>query len=170
MKRCLFRIGLTVAALVLAVPMLGISTNPLIKVTTCRPSLNVSTSYWYGWTPGYYPPYPPYRWYTPYNTWYYEPPITTTNPELGIDYTNMTQKTMKIVEFGLVANGNLIAEVRDVGKFSPGVEIKHRFGINENVFPIGTAMAQCLPLRITYEDGTVWTSRHLPRLKQQLQE
>ena len=54
------------------------------------------------------------------------------------------------IEFGLVARGTLIAEVRDVGKFSPNIEIKHSFGLSPNVFPIGTGLPQCVALRVTY--------------------
>jgi hypothetical protein len=114
-------------------------------------------------------PYYPYYWWNVYGYRYYEPPITSTSPELGIDFTNVTDQVMRDIEFGLVANGDLVAEVKDVGKFSPGIEIKHRFGISHNVFPIHTGLAQCVPLRITFADGRTWTSPHLPRLKAKME-
>lgn len=131
--------------------------------------MNAMTTFGPAWSYGYYPPYGPYNWWSVYGYRYYEPPVTTTAPELGIDFTNMSSKEIHVVEFGLVTNGNLVAEVRDVGKFSPGIEIRHRFGISENVFPIQTALPLCVPLRITFADGEVWTSPHLPKLRAKLE-
>lgn len=132
----------------------------LIKVSNCEPKLNLKQSGRYS---RYYVPVV-WRgaWVDPYGRRYYEPPVSTTNPELGIHYTNISDKPMRSIEFGLVAKGNLVAEVRDVGTFSPGAEIKHRFGISENVFPIGTGLPQCVPLRIAFADGTTWTNPSLP--------
>jgi hypothetical protein len=139
--------------------------NSPVHVATCQPSANVRVSG--GWAPGYYPA-GPYYWPTVYGYRYYQPPVRTANPTLAIGYTNNTPKVMKQVEFGLVANGNLVAEVKDVGTFSPGVEIKHEFGLSPNVFPIQTGLPKCIPLKITFEDGTKWRSPHLPILKHKL--
>lgn len=144
----------------------------LIKVQQCKPALNETTFAGgpaYGWAPGYYPS-GPYYWSNVYGYRYYQPPVTTTSPELGIDYTNISHKTMREIEFGLIANRNLVAEVKDVGTFSPGVEIKHKFGISENVFPVQTALAECVPLKVLFADGTQWKSPHLPKLKHPLGE
>lgn len=144
----------------------------LIKVSTCRASLNVSTfAGSYGWSPGFYPYYGrPYYWYNVYGYWYNEPALTTTNPELGIDYTNVSPKIMKEIEFGLIANGNLVAEVKDVGTFSPGAEIKHKFGLSHSIFPMQTSVTECVPLKVIFADGAKWVSPHLPRLKHPLGE
>ena len=45
-----------------------------------------------------------------------------------VDFTNITHKVMNTVVWGLVANGRLVAEASDVGTFSPGAEIKHKYG------------------------------------------
>ena len=50
----------------------------------------------------------------------------------------------------------MVAEVRDVGTFSPGAEIKHQFGLSPNVFPLGTSIVECVPLKITFVDGSKW--------------
>lgn len=136
-----------------------------VKVTTCQPSPNIIASG--GWVPAYYPPHR-YYWPSVYGYRYYQPPVRTASPTLSIDYTNETAKPMKEIEFGLVANGNLVAEVKDVGTFSPGTEIKHEFGLSPNVFPLQTALARCVPLKIAYEDGTTWTNPRLPVLKRKL--
>ncbi len=132
-----------------------------VKVTTCDPRQN-AVAYGPAWTPAYYP-YGPYYWNDVYGARYWQPTYAQNNPTLGIDYTNQTSKVMKQIEFGLIANGNLVAEVKDVGTFSPGVEIKHEFGISRNVFPLQTGLPRCVPLRITFEDGTHWRNPRLPQ-------
>ncbi len=144
------------------------NTSP-VRVNRCDPTNHVTTTST-GYAPGYYPG-GRYYWRDPYGRNYYQYPYsvsTTTreNPRLSIDFVNSTDKSMKTIEFGLVARGMLVAEVRDVGKFSPGVEIKHEFGLNPNVFPLGTGLPQCVPLRIHYADGTTWQNPHLPKLAQ----
>ena len=69
---------------------------------------------------------------------------------------------MKEIEFGLIVRGSLVAEVKDVGTFSPGAEIKHKFGVSKNIFPIQTSYAKCVPLHILFVDGTKWKNPHLP--------
>jgi hypothetical protein len=138
-----------------------VTTHHPIKVSTCNPQKN--TYYSSAFTPAFYPAYagPYWGWPSVYGPTYYQYPVEG-DPTLAIDYTNMTQTVMKEIEFGLVVRGELLAEVRDVGTFSPGAEIKHKFGISKNVFPIQTSFAQCVPLKITFEDGTHWKNPHLP--------
>ena len=138
-----------------------------VKVTTCNPQQNAQ-AFGPAYVPGYYPVGPYYGWYDVYGYRYYQPPVVTTNPTLAIDYSNQTNKVMKEVEFGLIANGHLVAEVKDVGTFSPGVEIKHEFGLSQNVFPLQTALSHCVPLRITYADGTKWRNPRLPQHRRQM--
>jgi hypothetical protein len=147
----------------------AVSYHGLVKVSTCHPSLNETTFYGTGFAPGYYP-YAgrPYYWGSVYGYTYYQPPVTTSDPQLAIDYTNTSHQVMKEIEFGLIANGNLVAEVKDVGKFSPGVEIKHKFGLSHNVFPLQTSLTYCPPLKILYADGTKWKNPNLPALKHRL--
>ena len=135
-----------------------------VKVSTCHPNENIYNST--GFAPAYYPGGPYWGWpsvYGPaYN--YYSYPVQG-EPTLSIDYTNVTGAVMKDIEFGLVVHGTLIAEVRDVGTFSPNAEIKHQFGVSKNIFPIQTSFSQCVPLKITFEDGSKWKNPHLPALK-----
>jgi hypothetical protein len=137
-----------------------------VQVKKCEPRQGRTTVSSAGYTPGYYPG-SRYTWRDPYGHRYYQYPVTstahTTTPTLNIDYVNTGPKPLKEVEFGLVAKGHLVAEVRDVGTFSQGAEIKHSFGLSPNVFPLGTGLAQCVPLRATYEDGTTWTNPRLPQ-------
>ena len=135
-----------------------------IRINNCNPSHNNYMAT--GYAPAYYPVGvgPNWGWPAVYPGYtYYQYPVQG-NPTLGIDYVNETTVTMTNIEFGLIAHGNLVAEVRDVGTFSPGVEIKHEFGLNRNVFPLRTAMTECVPLKITFSDGTKWRNPNLPRL------
>jgi hypothetical protein len=141
-----------------------------IKVSACNPQRNtyMSTAY----TPAFYPAgygYPGRYWGWPsvYGPTYYQYPVEG-EPTLAIDYANATTVVMKQIEFGLVVRGSLVAEVKDVGTFSPGAEIKHKFGLNPNVFPIQTSFAECVPLKITFEDGSHWKNPHLPALKRSI--
>lgn len=163
--RGLRSLALSAGAAALAVSLLGAmgSRTSDIKVMRCEPQRG-NTFVSGGYVPGYYPAYP-YYWNNVYGARYYQPQVTRTSPKLAIDYVNDGSKVAATIEFGLVANRRLIAEVRDVGTFSPGAEIKHEFGLSSNVFPIGTGMAQCVPLKITYKDGSKWRNPHLPALR-----
>jgi hypothetical protein len=134
-----------------------------IQVNKCDPTLNGSFP---GYTVGYYPRVGPYGWYDVYGVRYMQP--VAANAKLGIDYVNVTQRTMSTIEFGLIARGRLVAEVRDVGTFSPNAEIKHEFGISPNVFPLGTGLPLCVPLRITFSDGATWRNPHLPAIQRSI--
>jgi hypothetical protein len=142
--------------------------SQLVKVSHCSAKLNVMQSG--GWGPGYVPGWG-YRggyWGDAYGYNYYQAPVTTTDPQLAIDYVNVSPETMNDIEFGLVVNGVLRAEVKDVGTFSPGTEIKHKFGISPNVFPLQTSLEQCVPLRITFANGKKWRNPGLPPKNQHI--
>jgi hypothetical protein len=134
-----------------------------VHVSTCDPQLNPTL----GYAPAYYPP-SPFYWRDVYGYRYFEPPLRRVNPTLSIAYANATQMEMKSIEFGLVANGQLVAEVRDEGTFSPGAKIEHEFGLSPNVFPLQTGLPRCLPLRITYASGRMWRNPLLPSLNRKL--
>jgi len=154
-----------VALIVLALSTLGLTTTPassLIQVNACSPSSNSKqqSSALAGYSNGYYGS-ATNNWADVYGNNYYEPPMTSSNPQLGVDFTNLSPKTMTSIEFGLVTNGMLLAEVRDHGTFTTGSEIKHKFGLKNSVFPIVT-VPHCVPMRIAFADGTVWRNPNLP--------
>ncbi|HEV8022576.1 MAG TPA: hypothetical protein VGP41_14975 [Candidatus Lustribacter sp.] len=146
-------------------------TASVVRVNRCDPQLQqpaVAGPY-VGFAPGYYPGRGPYyRWNDVYGYRYNQAAMLPANGTLYLDYVNVTHKEMTTIEFGLIANGHLVAEVRDVGKFSPNIEIKHEFGLSPNVFPIQTGLPQCPALRITFADGTKWVNPRLPRLEHKL--
>jgi hypothetical protein len=139
----------------------------LLKVTACDPQRSVAVPAYAGFSPAYYP-FAPYFWTDPYGVRYRQFPAAPTSATLSIDYMNVTAHVMTTIDFGLVARGRLVAEVRDVGKFSPNAEIKHQFGLSDNVFPLRTALSQCIPLHIIYADGTTWTNPHLPKARHEI--
>jgi hypothetical protein len=142
-------------------------THKLFNITRCDAQANVSSTYG-GYTPGFYPYARPWYWGDPYGYGFYQPPVTTTNPTMYVDFTNITNKVMKDIVWGLVANGRLVAEARDVGTFSPGAEIRHKYGISINAFPLQTAMPQCVALAVTFEDGTHVRNPNLPSERRQM--
>jgi hypothetical protein len=139
----------------------------LVRVTTCDPQRSVGSPVYGGFSPAFYPR-SPYYWTDPYGFRFSQPALLPTSGTLFLDYTNVTTRVMKLIDFGLIANGRLVAEVRDAGTFSPNIEIKHRFGLNPNVFPLQTGLPRCVALRITYADGTIWRNPRLPALRREL--
>ena len=137
-----------------------------IKVNKCDPMLKMTT-YPVGYVPAYYPYGGPYFWTDIYGYRYTQAPLSR-NAFLAIDYVNRSAVPIRSIEFGLVANGRLVAEVRDVGTFSPGAEIKHEFGLNPNVFPIQTGLPKCVPLHVLFQDGTRWKNPRLPALERSI--
>jgi hypothetical protein len=141
--------------------------SSLVKVSLCDPQKSVAAPAYVGFSSGYYP-FAPYLWTDPYGFQYQQVPAAPASATLSIDYTNITGAVMTTIDFGLVARGRLVAEIRDVGKFSPNAEIKHQFGLSRNVFPLRTALAQCVPLHIVYADGTSWVNPHLPKSRHEI--
>jgi|SRR5271166_4209879 len=140
--------------------------HDMIHVSACSAALNLQQSGGYaGYAPGFYGGG---RWGDPWGYNYYSPPVTTTNSQMAVDWMNVTNKVMKDVQFGLIANGILKAEARDVGTFSPNAEIKHKYGIPASTFPLGTGLPQCVPLHITFADGTKWRNPKLPPKNQNI--
>jgi hypothetical protein len=143
------------------------ASGPMVRVSTCDPQRSVAAPAYSGFSPGYYP-FAPYYWTDPYGFQYRQYPAMPTNGTLSIDYRNVTSRVMTTIDFGLVARGRLVAEVRDVGKFSPNAEIKHQFGLSNNVFPLRTALVSCIPLHIVFADGSSWKNPHLPRARHEI--
>jgi hypothetical protein len=121
--------------------------------------------------PGFFPRTGDYVWRDPFGRMYRQrrtpARITTTDPALLVDYVNTSPDPLEVVVIGLVTNGNLIAEVRDVGSFTQGAVISRSFGLNPVILPL-TGMPQCVPLQATFKNGTVWTHPQLPRIDSRL--
>lgn len=83
-------------------------------------------------------------------------------PMAMIDFFNAANNAIISVEFGLVADGKLLAVIRDTGSFAPNARVMHAYGIDAAAVPPGAAQAQCVPLRVRYADGTTWMNPNLP--------
>ncbi len=154
-------------ALLLASTTTTAMTAPIkdpIRIATCRPEA-VGNAMW-SYSDGFFPDYP-YAWSDGFGGGLYEPP-TRTYPLLTIAYVNQTHRVMKKIEFGLLARGRIVAEVRDLGTFTPGALIRHQFALNQNVLPLGTSFSKCVPLRIAFQNGSKWKNPHLRQLRRSI--
>ncbi len=82
-------------------------------------------------------------------------------PYLAIAYTNRARTIVKTVDFGLMVGDNLLGEVLDKDSVLPGADVKHALTLDAQVPPIPTNV-ECVPLQVTYDDGTHWTN---PRMQ-----
>ncbi len=178
-RQSLFTIGLTAAILAFAAasagaqsappgavlppatPIPGVPLGPsLVKIDVCdaagpgAPHVNYQPFMTSAYTGG--------TWNDMYNTQYYQPSVSNNAGSLAIEYQNISNKTMKVIEFGLMADNILLAEVRDTGTFTHGATIKHKFGVSPNIFPLGTGKPACVVTYVEFANGTKWTNPHLP--------
>lgn len=103
-------------------------------------------------------------WIDPYGIWHNNAPgFPAWDAFLGITFTNQAPTAATEIDFGLVARGSLVAVTKDVGTFSPGVEINHEFVVDREIFPLGTAIPYCAVLRVKYADGSIWTNPTPPQ-------
>jgi len=144
-----------------ASPAPGVPLGPsLVKVDVCdatgpgQPHVNYQPFMTSAYTGG--------TWNDMYNNQYYQPSVSDNAGSLAIEYQNISNKTMKVIEFGLMADNILLAEVRDTGTFTHGATIKHKFGVSQYIFPIRLGIPKCVALRITYADGSKWVNPKHP--------
>ncbi len=92
------------------------------------------------------------------------PRTTDRRSYLAIDYTNKSKTTLKTINFGLIVRGNLIAEIQDKGSALPGVDIERTLALDASLLPL-PSNAECVPLEVTYDDGTQWANPQLQALR-----
>ena len=158
------------------------STSDPVHVTHCQASFGTNISnpntndYPLGPLPGYnvasdvYPPgdlstvspnsvlsqYP----YGPANS----PRTVDRRSYLAIDYTNKSKAALRTVNFGLIVRGTLLAEIQDKGSALPGIDLKRTLALDASLLPL-PSNAECVPLEVTYDDGTQWTNPQLQALR-----
>ncbi|HTX56129.1 MAG TPA: hypothetical protein VMD47_03410 [Candidatus Acidoferrales bacterium] len=87
---------------------------------------------------------------------------SSTSPMLMIDYQNNSNKPIQSVEFAYLQGNKVNAVVQDTGTFAPGAVIMHAFSFDDmGVFNVDSAMS-CVPLRVRYADGTMWSNPAAP--------
>lgn len=95
-------------------------------------------------------------WIDPYGYWHYGlSNFPSWDAFLTIGYKNEAALPATEIDFGLVAGGSLIAVAKDVGTFSPGVQIDHEFVVSGEIFPV-VSVPYCAVLRVKYADGSIW--------------
>ncbi len=87
---------------------------------------------------------------------------SSTSPMLMIDFQNNSHKSIQSIEFAYVQGNKVNAVVRDVGTFAPGAVIMHAFTFDDmDSFNMDSAMS-CVPLRVRYDDGSIWSNPAAP--------
>jgi hypothetical protein len=83
----------------------------------------------------------------------------STSAGIGIEFVNESKVTATLVNFEVNSNGDQFV-IRDVGKFSPGVSIKHQYRNGQGqsfVLPAFIApKITCHVASVEFADGTVW--------------
>ena len=95
-----------------------------------------------------------------YGNTYYQPASSVQGPKIYITFTNVSNKPIKSIEFGLLLDQLLSGTAYDSGNFAPGAQVKHKLGLNMSAEIPGPS--RCVPLKITFADGTKWRNPRLP--------
>lgn len=80
-----------------------------------------------------------------------------------IEYVIYGHKTVSSITFAVGyrnAAQHFLRTVTDVGTFSPGVTINHRFALYNDVTYAGAPTSSCMPVRVKYSDATLWIAPH----------
>ncbi|HLI94482.1 MAG TPA: hypothetical protein VKT72_00160 [Candidatus Baltobacteraceae bacterium] len=86
-------------------------------------------------------------------------PVASSSSGIKIQFTNESPKTANLINFAVKSNGDSFV-IRDVGTFSPGIEITHKFTNGSGqafVLPQFVApKISCRVQSVGFTDGTVW--------------
>jgi hypothetical protein len=92
-------------------------------------------------------------------------PVTATSTGMRITFVNDSGKVAKLVNFAVDSNGNQFV-IRDVGTFSPGVQIDHQYrnGAGQGfILPAFIAPnVKCSVASVEFADGTLWRHGDAP--------
>jgi hypothetical protein len=83
----------------------------------------------------------------------------STSAGIAIEFVNESKQTATLVNFAVDSSGDHFV-IRDVGKFSPGISIKHQYRNGQGqsyVLPAFIApKIKCQVASVEFADGTVW--------------
>jgi hypothetical protein len=86
-------------------------------------------------------------------------PVAQSSSGIKIQFTNESAKTANLINFSVDSNGDSFV-IRDVGTFSPGVEITHRYSNGAGqayVLPqFISPKIDCHVQSVSFTDGTTW--------------
>lgn len=95
-------------------------------------------------------------------------PVASTSNGIQIQFTNESAKTADLINFAVDSNGQTFV-IRDVGTFSPGIEIRHKYRNGSGQAFLLPAFVspkiKCKVDSVRFADGSVW--RHGDKLKHQ---
>jgi hypothetical protein len=142
----LFGVGSIVAAAALvaaASSAVGATSTPPVTINSCGPIIDKNqTQNYFG----------------------VNVPVSTSSG-IGIEFVNESKQTATLVNFAVDSNGDQFV-IRDVGKFSPGVSIKHQYRNGQGqsfVLPAFIApKIKCHVASVEFADGTVWRKGQAP--------
>ena len=126
--------------LALAVPLLAVApsldaSQQPVQINGCAPELSGNTQSLFGI------------------------PVASTSNGIKIQFTNESSKTADLINFGVDSNGQTFV-IRDVGTFSPGIEISHRYRNGAGQAFVLPAFISpkftCKVDSVRFTDGTVW--------------
>ena len=83
---------------------------------------------------------------------------------LMVDFENFSSKPISSVEIAYLQDNKVAAVVRDQGSFAPHAAIMHAYSVTPAKLGSGASMS-CVPLRVHYQDGSVWNNPDPPRRK-----
>jgi len=86
-------------------------------------------------------------------------PVTSTSGGIQIQFTNESSKTANLINFTVDSNGESFV-IRDVGTFSPNIEITHKYSNGAGqAFVLPALVApkiSCHVQSVGFTDGTTW--------------
>ncbi len=133
------RKGVPAGCLIAILPLFGSATadtsSPPVQVNSCAPMLSSGTQTLFG------------------------VPVASTSDGIQIQFTNESSKTADLINFAVDSNGQTFV-IRDVGTFSPGIEITHKYRNGAGQAFVLPAFVSpnvtCKVDSVRFTDGAVW--------------
>lgn len=88
-------------------------------------------------------------------------PLSKNASGTQIDYIIYGKKKAAEITFAVAyrnSASHFLRTVKDVGLFSPGVEIQHHFGLYSDVTYAGQHVQSCVPVKVKWADATLWVA------------
>lgn len=80
---------------------------------------------------------------------------------MNVTFTNMSQKVVTNVRFGLITRSEVLDMKDDAGTVAPGDVVRHRLRVGQDYF-LMWARVRCDVASVTFQDGSTWESPTLP--------
>ena len=80
---------------------------------------------------------------------------------MDVTFTNVSQKVVTNVRFGLTTRSDVLAMKDDAGSYAPGEKVSHRLRVDQE-YLLMWAKLSCDVAQVTFQDGTTWENPSLP--------